>query len=372
MDMQSDNYDICYYKGIVYEINFDNDKAISEFTNAISFEPKNSGAYFERAVVYDKQGKYSEAIDDYTNAIKYNKKFSDAYFNRASDLQELKLYENAIIDYSKAVELNPEDPETLNLRGVVKYNIEDHDGAMRGEYLVEMAGRQIAVGIDGDRLLRAHHRGVDEAAQQHDAGKRHIHDADLLVIDRHRPVVERCRPGRPRRLFGQLAWFLDDLERLKLLGPEKFQNLIANRLERMGLGVQLVGNVFRKDGGIDIIGYPRSPWAFPFLLAVQTKHHQTARKTGAPDVRDFNGVLTSRNSPFHMGMIVTNTSFTADATWFAENNQTLMRLRDLQDLRRWLRNDFINESEWREIPNEVEVAPGIRIAIPKPKSVLLK
>jgi hypothetical protein len=93
-----------------------------------------------------------------------------------------------------------------------------------------------------------------------------------------------------------------------------------------------VGDIFARDGGIDLIGYPRpGACAFPFLLAVQAKHHRTARKTGSSEVRDFHGVLASRNSPFHMGMIVTNTSFTADAAWFASNNQTLMRLRDIRD-----------------------------------------
>jgi hypothetical protein len=86
-------------------------------------------------------------------------------------------------------------------------------------------------------------------------------------------------------------------------------------------------------------------------------------------VRDFHGVLTSRVSPFHMGMIVTNTSFTADAKWFANNNQTLLRLRDMQDLNRWMRNDFVNESEWREIPEEIELTPGVTIKIPRKQSL---
>lgn len=159
-------------------------------------------------------------------------------------------------------------------------------------------------------------------------------------------------------------------EHLKLLTPGKFQNLIADRLECMGLEVQLVGEVFRKDGGMDIIAYPRAGnCAFPFLLGVQVKHHRTAAKTGSPDIRDFHGVLNSRSSPFHIGMIVTNTDFTADARWFAKNNSTLIRLRDLKDLRRWLKNDFVNENEWREIPEQIELAPGIRITISKPKFI---
>ena len=168
-----------------------------------------------------------------------------------------------------------------------------------------------------------------------------------------------------------LQWFDEDPERLKELAPSRFQDLIADRLERMGLEVQLVGNVFRKDGGVDIVAYPKPVLcSFPFLIGVQVKHHRTGAKTRSPEVREFHGALSSRSSPFHVGMIVTNTAFTADAAWFAAHNSMLLRLRDLADLRRWLRNDFVNDSAWREVPDEIELAPGIRITIPKPKIIV--
>lgn len=71
-----------------------------------------------------------------------------------------------------------------------------------------------------------------------------------------------------------------------------------------------------------------------------------------------------------MGMVVTNTSFTPDAKWFASNNNTLLRLRDLKDLQRWLREDFVNEHEWREIPDQIELAPGIIVPVAKSKLLL--
>ncbi|MDX2243046.1 MAG: restriction endonuclease [Leptolyngbyaceae cyanobacterium bins.302] len=163
-----------------------------------------------------------------------------------------------------------------------------------------------------------------------------------------------------------LEWFLEDLNRLKQLPPDKFQYFIADRLERFGLEPKLVGNVYRKDGGVDIIAYPKNA-TVPFLLAIQAKHHRKNSPTRVGDVRDFHGVLTSQNSPFHMGMVVTNTKFTPDAQWFADNNKKLLRLRGMQDLQRWLKEDFVNEHEWREIPDEVELAPGIRIQVPKDK-----
>jgi hypothetical protein len=159
------------------------------------------------------------------------------------------------------------------------------------------------------------------------------------------------------------SWLDEDPARISSLTPEKFQYLIADRLEQRDLAVQLVGRIYGKDGGVDIIAYPRA--GVPFLVAVQVKHHRTGRSTSVGSVRDFHGSLTSGGLPFHIGLIVTNTTFSPDAQWFAEQNSRLIRLRDLRDLRRWLRDDYENEFEWREIPTKVKLAPGVEIEIPR-------
>lgn len=150
--------------------------------------------------------------------------------------------------------------------------------------------------------------------------------------------------------------------------PEKFQHLIADRLEQWGLEVQLVGNINHKDGGIDLIAWPRS--GMPFLVAAQVKHHPRGRPTPVKTVRDFLGALTSAHSNFHMGILVTNTRFTPDATWFAQQNGKLLRLRDLSSLRRWFRNDFDNEAEWQEIPSKVILTRGVEITIERPPLIV--
>jgi hypothetical protein len=168
-----------------------------------------------------------------------------------------------------------------------------------------------------------------------------------------------------------LSWFLEDTERLKHLDPSKFERLIADRLEQMGLDVHIVGNVFRMDGGVDMIAYPKPGLcAVPFMLAVQAKHHRTERKTGSPDVQRFLGAIRTSRPPFHLGMIVTNTSFTPNAAWCASSDAAVMRLRDLQHLRRWFQNDFVNESEWAEMPQRIELAPGISVPVPRPNIVV--
>jgi hypothetical protein len=135
----------------------------------------------------------------------------------------------------------------------------------------------------------------------------------------------------------------------------------------MGFGVKQVGgHTYRKDGGIDIVAWPKQP-EFPFFMAVQAKYHHSPKyKTGSPAIRDLISVV--QNFPFHAGVLVTNTTFTPDAKWFAKQHSSIIRLRDIQDIRRWLENNFLDEYDWREIPEKIEVCPGIIIEIPRTKS----
>ena len=168
-----------------------------------------------------------------------------------------------------------------------------------------------------------------------------------------------------------LEWLRDDPERIHSMSPRAFQRFIADRLDAMGMEVQICGDIYRKDGGIDIVAYPKAnAVAIPFLLGVQVKHHSTSANTGPADVRDLAGVIAAQGFRFNAGMLVTNTAFTPDATWFAQNHAAMLRLRDMNDLRRWLLEDFQNEAEWREIPQTLVLAPGVEIIIPRPKLIV--
>lgn len=164
----------------------------------------------------------------------------------------------------------------------------------------------------------------------------------------------------------QLRWLQEDPERIKQLTPEKFEMLLADRFEAMGLCVQLIGRTNEPDGGIDLIAYPEPASNGPkFLLAVQAEHHRTDRKTGAPKVQKFVGAVSPVRN-FRLGFVVTNTTFTWNAEQYARTQSHFLRLRSLEDLIRWFRDDFNNEAEWREIPDFIEFS-GFRIPILKPK-----
>jgi len=156
----------------------------------------------------------------------------------------------------------------------------------------------------------------------------------------------------------------DNPGELRNLSPERFEHVIAERIDRMGYDVQLTGATNQRDGGIDLIAIPKIKTIGSFLMAVQIKHHRTNRTTGRAEV---DRLLAWKDSPFRVGAMVTNTSFSHDARWLADqaNNKAFLRLRDFEDLKRWLQGQFDSEFDWREIPDVISLAPGIIVPVPK-------
>ena len=163
--------------------------------------------------------------------------------------------------------------------------------------------------------------------------------------------------------------FLQGLQRdpglLREIGPEQFERLIAERLERMGFDVCLTGSAALRDGGIDLIAVPKMRTVGTFLLAGQVKHHRGNRKTGRVAV---DRLLSWKDSDFRLALLVTNTTFTKDARWVAQqaSNRAFLRLRDLADVKRWIAGSLCEEEEWRELPGSIILAPGVSVVVPKP------
>ena len=163
-----------------------------------------------------------------------------------------------------------------------------------------------------------------------------------------------------------LQFLQDDPGRMRSLTPDQFERFVADRLDRMGYNVTLTGQTNRRDGGIDLIAVPNAVSLGSFLIAAQMKHHSDDRRKTGRDAVDR--LLAWKDSRFHIGLLITNTSFTQDAVWTAqqERNAHFLRLRDFTDLKRWLEGRFGEEQDWREIPDRIELAPGVIIDVPRP------
>ncbi len=180
-----------------------------------------------------------------------------------------------------------------------------------------------------------------------------------LISDDH-PTIVTCVDVPPELL--QLL--REQPEKLSGLSPEQFERLIANRLDQMGFDVKVTGPSSLRDGGIDLIAVPKIRTVGAFLLAAQVKHHRFGRRTGREAV---DRLLSWKDSPFRLGLLVTNTGFTRDALWAAseERAKHFLRLRDFEDLKRWLQDNFWSQDDWQEIPDQVSLAPGLIVEIPR-------
>jgi hypothetical protein len=142
---------------------------------------------------------------------------------------------------------------------------------------------------------------------------------------------------------------------------DEFEEFICGRLSAMGFQAHRTGRINRKDGGIDIVFWNEG--VFPILGAAQVKHHRTHNRSNGPEVvRDFRGALAT--CPAQFGVVITNTTFTADARWFADHQGGLVRLRDISDLRRWINDEFVTDEFWHAVPATIELCPGVKIEVP--------
>lgn len=159
-----------------------------------------------------------------------------------------------------------------------------------------------------------------------------------------------------------IRWLQADTQRLSQLTPDKFEALVADRLRAMGLNVAQVGSTYSRDGGIDFLAW-RDSAPFPFLIAIQVKHSRVSAPVGPAVVERFRGVLS--HQPIDIGVIVTNTRFTPTAQWVAEQRPQIVRLRDIRHLKKWLNDNFVDESNLADLPDFLELAPGIRMPVPR-------
>lgn len=192
---------------------------------------------------------------------------------------------------------------------------------------------------------------------------RRIRVPALRVLTQSRGDFEQLQPLRVELVsVGRLLSVKLAIDPLLIyhLTPDQFEEFVCDRLFVMGLEPRRVGAINRKDGGIDVVFWPRHKGSFPFLGAAQIKHHRDpTRKEGPGSIREFHGVLEAH--PINAGLFVTNTKFSPDAKWFANRHTRLIKLRDFTDMRRWILNDFDDEAEWRELPKRLELCPGVSV-----------
>jgi superfamily II DNA or RNA helicase len=128
-----------------------------------------------------------------------------------------------------------------------------------------------------------------------------------------RATPDTQRPT-PNQRQGTGVWTKQDLE---ALSPPNFEDLTVKLYKAMGFAAQRTKQ--SRDEGIDVVAI-RDLALGRDKLAIQCKHQ--SRPVGRPDLQKLLGVVSS-DSSFSAGILITTSSFSADARRFVERNARL-------------------------------------------------
>lgn len=159
---------------------------------------------------------------------------------------------------------------------------------------------------------------------------------ELLYEDAADPEL----PGSEERLAAvtlrgwdtELARLLRVPTDLYQLLPRKFEELIAELLARDGFEVHLTPT--SRDGGRDILAFHESALG-RHLYLVECKRYAPSRPVDVGLVRTLYGVIEHERAS--SGIIVTTSSFTADAMKFRSRVEYRLHLKAYSDVKEWIR-----------------------------------
>lgn len=120
---------------------------------------------------------------------------------------------------------------------------------------------------------------------------------------------------------------LDDEEAVYRLSSREFEELVAEMFRQQGFEVELTQET--RDNGCDVIA-TKSIGGLPFMLLIECKKYARERPVGVNLVRSLLGVQTDRKA--NKAVLVTTSRFTKPARSFAEHQQHLISLVDINDL----------------------------------------
>jgi tetratricopeptide (TPR) repeat protein len=129
-------------RGVVWFYNGDYDKAILDYTRALSENLNYAEAYSNRGVAWFFKGNFAQAIYDFTAAVNIKPRFFEAYCFRGDAWYKKEKFDQAISDYNTALEIYPQYARAYNNRGFIWFR--------KGEYGLAISDYSSALEINPD------------------------------------------------------------------------------------------------------------------------------------------------------------------------------------------------------------------------------
>lgn len=114
------------------------------YNAAVSKNPGSPMAFNNRGAAYQNRGEDNKAVADYTRAITLKQDYANAYMNRGNIYLKQKLFDQAIADFTKAIDLKYANASTYNNRGVAYIRLGLYNKACADFEQAEQLGSQSA------------------------------------------------------------------------------------------------------------------------------------------------------------------------------------------------------------------------------------
>lgn len=106
------------------------EKALQDFTKAISLDYTYAEPFLNRGILYYNTGRPEQALADFNRFLELKPDNPDGLLNRANTLSTLERFNEAIPDYNKYLTIKNDDPKAYMWRGVAYFNIQNYDSAI--------------------------------------------------------------------------------------------------------------------------------------------------------------------------------------------------------------------------------------------------
>ncbi|MCX5902467.1 MAG: tetratricopeptide repeat protein [Proteobacteria bacterium] len=103
-------------RGLAYKNKKEFKKALADFDTALSLSPRYAKAWCNRGLTFTLTGEYRRAVDDLTRAVALDPQFAIAFYNRGNAFAALAEDERAIADYTRALDIDACYAEAYNNR----------------------------------------------------------------------------------------------------------------------------------------------------------------------------------------------------------------------------------------------------------------
>ncbi len=94
------------HRGMAYFAMGSHQRALKDFSSAISYDPESDRSYANRGLCYRVLKKHERALRDFNQALQINPSRPDSYFGRAQTCYDMRQYDQALEDCEKALDIH--------------------------------------------------------------------------------------------------------------------------------------------------------------------------------------------------------------------------------------------------------------------------